>query len=382
MLALAMWSHGASAASPTEAARAYFDAGTQAYQAGQYLVALRAYESAHAALPSPETVFSIAQAARLAFFEVRDPELLRHARDHYRRYLDDAPAGRRRAHAVQHLAAVEAMLALAQPAPDDPYAEDAEIEARAKREATVLLVVSRTPGARARIDGGPLEALPLSREVTPGNHRVEVVADGYATDRSDWPALDGRLVVAPVSLRPLPSSLRVSAPGGAQLFIDGRFYGEARSARLIPGRHTVRVTARGHELFEQVVDAAPGQELALDAPLTLSDWRLASYWLFGGAGALALGAGVGAVVALVSERQALDLEESIGRVPLSEPDRRTHEGAADTRDAARTAAVALGIAAAGVAGAGVVIYFADAPEAAPEHGLVVTPQGLSWRMSF
>lgn len=45
----------------------------------------------------------------------------------------------------------------------------------------VLVVRSRTQGARISIDGAPQEPLPLQRELEPGEHEITIEAQGYAS---------------------------------------------------------------------------------------------------------------------------------------------------------------------------------------------------------
>ena len=68
-------------------ARAFFDAGKQAYEAGRYGQAIAAFGESYALAPRSATVFSLGQAFRLQYFQDRDPAKLKRAIDLYRQYL-------------------------------------------------------------------------------------------------------------------------------------------------------------------------------------------------------------------------------------------------------------------------------------------------------
>ena len=67
-------------------AKALFKVGGHAYEAGQYEVAIRAFEGAYSAARRPEIVFSLAQSHRLQFFADGDTRKLERAVALYREY--------------------------------------------------------------------------------------------------------------------------------------------------------------------------------------------------------------------------------------------------------------------------------------------------------
>jgi hypothetical protein len=365
---------------PGERARTYFRAGNEAYEGGQYRAALRAYQEAHALEPLPETQFSMGQAARLAFFDERDPALLAEAIAHFQAYLAAVPTGRRRAHAVQHIAALEALRALAPPR--DPVAPE-----EAARKDTLILVVSRAPGARARVGDGPWGETPLAAEVTPGTHRVEVEAPGHTASSAAWPVVAGKMVVAQMDLEPLPAQLRIDAPEGAHIGVDGRHVGTAPLVAplgVAPGAHEIVVAVTGRESVRRTLTVGPGQARAVGVGLApRTDARVTSLVLLGTGGALATASGVAAVVAWSAERSALAIEADVGQRPLSSGDLDDHRDAVGTRDAARTASLVLlgGGVATALAGALIFVIDGDA-SSTPAMSAAIGPLGVRGEAAF
>lgn len=92
VFSLLLWASPA-VADPTSEARTLFDAGQQAYGAGYYLEAARAFQQALELVPNPAITFSLAQCYRLQYFVDRRGEHLQRAVELYRRYLSEAPKG-------------------------------------------------------------------------------------------------------------------------------------------------------------------------------------------------------------------------------------------------------------------------------------------------
>ena len=84
-------------------ARNYFNAGLQAYKAGQFLPAARAFIEARKLFPNSKLTFSIAQAFRRQFQTDQDKGHAQLAVKHYREYLDEVKEGGRRLEAAQAL---------------------------------------------------------------------------------------------------------------------------------------------------------------------------------------------------------------------------------------------------------------------------------------
>ena len=127
-----------------EQAKTYFNAGAQAFGAGQFTAAVQAFEEAYKLAPRPAILFSMAQAERRQYAVDRRPENLRRAVAHYRQYLKEVDKGGRRADAAQALSELEPMLAKldAEPrAAGTPPAPPPEVAQ------TRLMVSTQTKGA-------------------------------------------------------------------------------------------------------------------------------------------------------------------------------------------------------------------------------------------
>lgn len=360
----------------TAAAKRYVEAANQAYRLGRYALALRAYEEAHRIAPLPALTFSMAQAHRLAYYQDHDPDHLKRALELYRRYLVEAPHGNRRGHATLHIEAIEGLLGAETAAPPEPPPSPTE-----------LLVVSRTPGARGRIDGSDYLELPFDRRVAAGKRWVEVEAPGYARTRSAWRALEGRLVVAQVDLLPLPAAVVVSAPAGSTVSVDGRAL-EGTEATLPAGAHVVSVTASGRKPAVRQLSLAPGERRAVAVPrLELTEQRVAAHWTLGGAGVLALAGGVTTLFALAAEERVREYDSGIGAKNYDDGERAERNRALGRRDDFRTASIVLFGAAAAAGVTGGALWLFDGGASAPTQRAVVPfvgPKmgGASWGTVF
>lgn len=355
---------GAQTQAERREARRYFEAGNEAYAAGQFLLAARAFEEAQQRAPMPEITFSTAQAYRLAYYQDRKPETLRRSLGLYRRYLDEAPRGRRRGHATLHIEAIEALLGGGtDSAPAAPSLE--AIPLPPQPPVSELLVTSRVPRARGRIDDGDLVELPFSKRVKPGKRRVVVEAPGHEPASGDWLAVEGRLVVAQVQLEPRPAWLRVNAPAGAQIVIDDRLVGSAPLAGPVsvpPGQHVVRVSLRGHRPLVRHEHAERGGTSTVEASqLAVTDQRVISHWTFGGAAALGVAGITTGILSLSAQARVQRYDESRAHQTKTASELSDRNRDLETRDDLRTTTYLLlgGAAAAGATGA--LLWWADTP---------------------
>jgi tetratricopeptide (TPR) repeat protein len=348
-------------------ARRYFDAGNEAYQAGQYAVAARAFEEAYRLAPLSEITFSTAQAYRLAYYQEpqRDRELLRRALALYQRYLEEAPQGKRRSHATMHIEAIERLLGPETPSENDAEASEEPRPKEPKPPATELLVTSRAPGARGRIGSSELFDLPFSLAVSPGKHRVTVQAPGHEPTSVEWLAIENRLVVAQVQLEPKPAKLRVLAPEGAQIAVNTRSVGIAPLAAPLevpPGESVVRVSLRGRLPLTRQERIERGQIVTVDArDLDVTDQRVAAHWTLAGAGLLALAGTTTAVLAVAAQNRVQAYDESRTREPKTPGELADRNSDFEARDNLRTASIVLFGSALVVGATGALLWWVDTP---------------------
>jgi tetratricopeptide (TPR) repeat protein len=382
-----------------EEARRFFDAGRQAYESGQYAVAITAFEEALKLSPRPPVMFSLAQAYRRQYFVDKDPSKLKRGLDLYKQYVVEVKQGGRRDDAVQYIAELEPILGRvedeqrrrgmgpvqAMPAPSAPL--------------TQLMVSSRTKEAFASIDGGELGEVPLIREVKPGTHKVRIEAAGYFPEETEGVAVEGRLVVVEVPLREKPAQITVRTSSAADVAIDGRPMGSpgARPFEVAAGKHLVTVTRRGHYPITREVTIGRGEAISIDAPLQRTTQRKLSTWMFGGAAAVAVAGGVTTTLAFVHQGRAEDVLDRRKLAPITPEERAEYDDERRKRDDLVDTSYLLYGGALALAATGALLYFVDNPRVegatgspasspAPESAIVPTASagflGAAWVGTF
>jgi hypothetical protein len=369
-------------AAKVEAARQYFDAGKQAYEGGQYLVAIAAFEEAMKLSPRPPVIFSLAQAYRRQYFVDRDPAKLKRGLDLYKQYIVEVKQGGRRDDAVQYIAELEPMWIRVEDEQRKAGKDMSQMTPARASDATQLMISSRTKGALASIDGGEAAEVPLIREVAPGSHKVSVSADGYFPEEVEGEAVDGRLVVVEVNLKEMPARLTVRTTAGADVTIDGRPAGTAPFSRPLEvpaGKHFVTISKRGHHPVTREVTLERGKDAKLVASLDRTTQRRVSYWVLGAAGVALLGGGGSSLAALSHQGNAETIldKRSTAQISQDELDEYTRER--QSRDDLTRTSYFLYGAAGALAATGVLLYFIDSPrvEALPPPSSVVVPTAAS-----
>lgn len=362
-------------------AREYFDAGKQAYKAGKYQFAVKAFAQAYRIVRRPSIIFSLAQAHRRQYFVGRKPRNLKRALELFKQYLRDVPNGNRRNHAVEHIANLEPLW-LRVEASLDSAAKKASAQPAA--ETTQLMISSQTPNARGAIGGDAMDAIPVTKTVTPGAHKVRVEAPGYFGKTVTATAVKDRLIVMQVDLTPRPATLRVRGSVGGRLLIDGRERGTlplSRPVSIPAGEHFVAVVKRGHVPYAATLTLRNGERRDVAAGLRTSRQRRASYYVMAGAGGLLLASGVSMLFAWSAQSGAQDITDGSAAemLALTPAERDEHNRLLTRRNRARTGGYILGAAAVATGIAGALLYLVDQPQPrAPRKELTATtgPTGL------
>ena len=360
-------------AAELDQARAYFDAGRQAYDRGDFPTSIKAFEAAEQIARRPSITFSLAQSYRRVYVVDRSPATLRRAVELYRRYLGEMPEGGRRADAQQLLADLELLLLKVDSAP-------AAAPASVAPEPTQLMVTSQVPQARGSIDGGAVGEMPLVASVAPGRHAVHVEAAGHFPADAEGMAVEGKLVVVPVALREQPARVTLNAPDGAEVQVDGLPVGEMpllSPLDLPAGPHHVGMGITGHVADLRAVELPPGSQLALDAQLPMTLQRKIAWGVIAGSGGLFVASGTLAGLAI---RQQNDASRLLGlrdqdRQNLSTSEVGRYNRARDARDIDRAWATGLGVSAAVCLLFGAGLYLLDSPDFAVTP-TVMPPQNL------
>jgi hypothetical protein len=154
----------------------------------------------------------------------------------------------------------------------------AQLAATMKPQGGTVRVLSNVSGARVFLDGIDMGAAPMDlKDVEPGEHIVEVKAEGHQAREERVTVNAGTANVLKLDLQALPEAQRkegglikvVSPVPEAAIFIDGERIGTAPQEKdVTAGEHFVVVTKPGFKKFEQKVTIDDGQTLTVSAELT------------------------------------------------------------------------------------------------------------------
>lgn len=363
---------GADSADTRREAKQYFDAGEALYRVGKYRDAVRALEQAYRLVPAPAIAFSIGQAYRLLYAVAGEPEQLSAAIRMYRRYLLESPEGARRADAYQHLQLLEDRMKRLR-------AEGTTFVEPRTTGPTQLMVSSAAPGAEAAIDGGPWRTVPVVQDVAPGRHKIAVRAPGHFEELIDKFALEGRLVVAEVSLQRMPALLSLSVTDGAEVILNGRPVGRAPflAPLSVPeGSYQILVRKNGCHPVRRTVRLRAGERTTVTASTELTTQRLVSYYFLAAGAASMLATGVTVGIALGNEGHARLLLRKVRTEERNwtPRDLELYRDARDRRNDLLTASSVGLVGAALFGGVGLALYVLDDPDEVESEGRFrVTP---------
>jgi hypothetical protein len=361
-LALATTTTTAAHADDAARARELFDAGAQAYGVGAFAEAVKAFDAAYKAAPSPPILFSLSQALRRQYVVDKRRETLERALAGFNEYMQKMPQGGRRADAAQAIEALQAQLATL-PASGGPAAPVAP----EKKKAATLILSSPTPNATLSIDGQAPSPVPFAGDVSPGTHTLVVRAEGYVDTSRDVPFQDGNLITLDIPLAERPASLRLLTNPGTSISIDGRPSGIAplpRPVELSSGRHVFTLLRNGRVPVSEEIDLGTGETKNVRRDLAWSGQRNAAVSLITVGSVTAIAGGAFGLVAFGRQSAAQDLlaERDKGTFSLKKLD--DYERAARDRNRWRTAAFATGGAGVGLILTGVVLMIFDEPSSA------------------
>jgi hypothetical protein len=355
-------------------AERYFRLGEKAYQAQNFEAAGMNFEEAYKQFPLAEIAFSAAQAYRRQYRIDPKPEYVALAVKHYKTYLGKVKSGGRVADAADALSEMQQELeklvksgvkvseelardytllninpSLGKQAAGGGMQEVADVD---RKEITKIVVL---------LDGAPAEPFaPLN--VTPGEHRIRVSAEGYFTQEKVANVQQGASQIADIELAPKPAKVTVKTEGGAKILVDGRPQVGA-AFELVAGRHVVSILHRGRIGVARELAVHRGEQLALDEPLEMTTRRRIVPWLLVGSGLSFALTGVNVVLALRKDSQASELLDTNihmqGDQTQATLDR--YNDARTWRDRYVTATWATGAACVGLAGIAALLYYTDNP---------------------
>lgn len=162
-------------------------------------------------------------------------------------------------------------------AADQTVKVSAQLAATMKPPGGTVRVLSNVPTARVYVDGTDMGPAPADiKDVSPGDHLIEVKADGYLPREERVVVNAGTAAVLKLDLQAVPEAetretavLKVVSPvPEATIFVDGERIGNApQEKELQPGEHFVVVTKPGYKKFEQKVSLDVGQVMTVTAEL-------------------------------------------------------------------------------------------------------------------
>lgn len=284
--ALAAFSPPALAQTDVEQAKTLFLAGAQAYEKGDFLAAIQAFEEAERRAPRAAIVFSIAQAHRRHYYnDTTATDHLRAAVAKYREYLAQAPEGSRKSDASQALAELG-------PAADRLAASTEPQRPQPKQPARISINSTGTPNVLISLDGAPGQEAPLIKPVKEGPHTIILSAEGFIDETHTVSALEGSIVAQDFPLKEKPAQVTVVGDSGARVDVDGRTVGSLPLSAPIPvpsGTHLITVSRNGYDAAIRDVELTRGQSQKLSITLPVSTQRKVAigFMFAGGAGVLA-----------------------------------------------------------------------------------------------
>ena len=288
----------AGASAPPATAKAFFQAGAQAYDAGRYAAAVEAFEEAYRLSPLPAILFSMAQAERKQFYVGQQTLFLDRALVHYRAYVESKHATRL-ADAVDALAELESLAARR-------TSEAAGGKTEAPPGKARLMVTTQAAGATVAVDDAvPVEA-PFIGELEPGKHRVRVAAEGFVPTEREVEVAPGPPVGLDLPLRELAGVLSVEAPSGTEVHLDGKLLGSVPfpgPVEVRSGPHVLTLTRRGLEPWTGEIQVERGKPMRVAPPMEQTPQRIGSQVVLGAGLVGLLTSGVTALAAL--NRQAV-----------------------------------------------------------------------------
>lgn len=347
-------------------ARGLYQAGSDAFRAGKYALAIDAFSSARKLVDRPTVVFSLGQAHRLKYF--LPPEIggglavdLKGAVEAYRAAIANGITGERRVHATQHLSTLVPLLQRA--------TADGARPALSKAR---LIVTSRVKGAEAWIDGQERQPVPATFEVEPGKYAVHVVAPKHTPATQSTAAVKGTAVAVALDPTPIPGVLRVTAPDGARIQLGEKVVGRSPMAApltIAPGAYELIVRAQGRQPSARRFVMESAQTLTVDIELEPTAQRTTAWLLVGLGAALAVSAGTTGYLASSAQDDAVALRARLG-MGVTEDEFDRYTDLRDTRDGYSDATVALGISATGALVTGLMLYLFDDPEPVRTQSLI------------
>ncbi len=146
----------------------------------------------------------------------------------------------------------------------------AELAATLPKDPThaILHIVSKPKGGEVRIDGTTVGLAPLDRQVSPGNHWIQVRMPGHLPFEQKLDLAAGQSHSIAATLVPSGTLHVTSMPAGATVFVDRVRRGTTPVVVDVPsGDHTIIVERRGYRRFTRKVTVSARKTSKISAAL-------------------------------------------------------------------------------------------------------------------
>lgn len=132
-----------------------------------------------------------------------------------------------------------------------------------------VLIAADVSGAEVSIDGSPAGTTPMIAELEPGEHAIEIRAEGLEPHSEVVTVEAGQRVTLSATLQPSRppggTLVVITAPPGATVVVDGNERGTAPITveELTPGSHIVEARLEEHQEVTERVDIEEGRQATL-----------------------------------------------------------------------------------------------------------------------
>jgi hypothetical protein len=331
-------------------AEALFRIGAAAYKNANFKAAVENFDRAYELFKAPEIAFSAAQAHRLQYQADQNPAHVKRAIELFEIYVAATPEGGKRKDALAHLGRLRDLLR-------DLEAKGDKVVAVPVKDTPSIYVSVALENALVTIDGKAAERY-TGVEVEPGEHVVDVSADGYEPIVRKVTVTKGQAIV-PIELAPKPAQVAIKTAANAHLIVDGRPFKRDATTAIPAGKRLLTIYARGREPVTRELDLQPGEQLSLDVPLRTTTRRRAVKWVWIGGGVLFASMLTTSIIAIKADGNAADLRDATD--PLDRTEAARYEQLRRRRDNFRTASYVFGAATLATAATALWLYYFDSP---------------------
>ncbi len=151
------------------------------------------------------------------------------------------------------------------------------------RTARVTVTVVGPPNAVVFMDGTEMGPAPYKADVPATRHTFEARAIGFATKQQTVDVQYGQPVNVTLTLVAREGKLRISAPDGALIEVDGKVVGDSSWEGTVPttSGHEVIVKKPGFQTFTSEVNVGDGETRDVKVPLNRSQATTWVWWTIG-----------------------------------------------------------------------------------------------------